>query len=149
MARLVYRAPSRALVECVENIHESWDIQFDEEYDVMPIIYQIFKHGIPLEIEGYMLKDLKSAFDPKDPLLELIMEMVAVQFNYLGELLAWDPPRAKYDEFMSADCFRNYEKWRKQWDLYLDGKQKIFKVTSMKEFTESILKSLSNYQLRG
>jgi hypothetical protein len=149
MARLVYRAPSHALVECVENLHECWDIEFDEEYDLMPIIYQIYKNGIPLEIECYVLKDLKSAFDAKDPLLELIMEMVDVQFNYLGEILARDPPRARYDEFMSADRFRNYEKWRKQWDLYLNDKQKIFNVSSIKKFTESILKSLSNYQLRG
>jgi hypothetical protein len=148
MSRLVYRAPSSALVECIQVIHDTWDHDFDEDYDIMPIIYQIYKIGIPLEIEVYMLKDLKTTFEAKDPLLELIMEMVDVQFNYLGERLAWDPPRAKYDEFMSADRFRSYKRWRNQWDLYLECQQKRFNATSLAEFTGSILKSLANYQLR-
>jgi hypothetical protein len=131
-------------VAYIQKLNESWDLTSVEEVDILPIIYQIFKFGIPLSIKEDMFSELKQHFEGRDDVLGFMYEM-----NEIMEFRADcdpDEPTPKYTEFFDIDRHQTYDDWMRKWVWSLDGLKASFNVKMMKVFTESILKSLTNVQ---
>jgi hypothetical protein len=125
----------------LQNLHESWDLNSTEKVDILPIIYQVFKYGMPISITGIIFRNLKQRFEGKDDILSFMYEM-----NEIMEFRSYcDPlePEVKYLDFFDIDNYPTYDEWLRKWIWSLDGFNRHFSVPMMKKFTESILYSLA------
>jgi hypothetical protein len=100
MARIISIRANQELVQYIEKLHSSWNIDLKEDVKNLPIIYQIYSYGIPFSIESLMFSDLKSKFGSQDTIVQLISEMILIQNNHLSESYYMeDEINAKYFNF--------------------------------------------------
>jgi hypothetical protein len=126
----------------LQNLHASWDMNSTDKVDILPIIYQIFKHGMPISITGIIFRNLKQHFEGKDDVLAFMYEMDEIMDfrSYCDPL----EPEVRYLDYFDINNYPTYEDWHRKWIWSLDGVNSHFSVPMMHKFTDSLLKSLTN-----
>jgi hypothetical protein len=149
MARTVAHPAPIELVDYVQDIHEHWDGGSSEETDILAIIYQIYKFGVPMDIHLNVSRDLKATFGADHPICQLIKEMVYITHDHFTQYRdEEDPSIDVYSEYLAADIYREVKLWMAKWEPLLIGMKKSFKASIVDKYTGSMLYSLTNIQLR-
>jgi hypothetical protein len=135
-----------SLLECIEQLHRTWDLNSQTLVRLVHILFPIFKIGVPHELWGAMLRYFREDLRASEPLLVATMdEMANINSEYMSEMR--DPELgASYATDLGISCFKGRDGWEAYWERLLEKVPTVFTPLTMMALTGSMINTITKHE---
>jgi hypothetical protein len=135
-----------SLLECIEQLHRTWDLNSQTLVRLVYTLFPIFKIGVPHQLWGAMLRHLREDLRQSEPLLVATMdEMASMNSEYMSEMR--DPEQGpSYATDLGISCFKGRDGWEAYWEHLLKEVPTVFTPSTMMSLTGSMINTITKYQ---